>query len=144
MCQYSLNGQWNWLDTYLVEVAVGKLLARMSSLDTGAVDQNANLVSIGKDLGHERSNRFLRRQVGSVDKSLSSQLLDGLLCRVDSGIPLQSSCQHHTSPTQSPHEMTYLDKDDIGTSLGKTNCDGLANATGATSDESSLALKREE
>lgn len=40
--------------------------------------------------------------------------------------------------------MTYLNKDDIGTSLGKTNCYGLANATGATSDESSLTLKGEE
>lgn len=40
--------------------------------------------------------------------------------------------------------MTYLDQDDVGTSLGKSNCDGLANATGATSDESSLTLKGEE
>lgn len=40
--------------------------------------------------------------------------------------------------------MTYLDQDDVGTSLGKANCYGLANATGATGDESSLTLKREE
>jgi hypothetical protein len=115
----------------------------MSSLNTGAVDQDANLVSIGKNLGHEGSDRFLRRQIGSVDEGLSAQLLDSLLRRVDSGIPLQSSCQHHLF-SQSSHEMTYLDQDNVGTSLGKTNCDGLANATGATGYDGSLTLKREE
>lgn len=42
--------------TDIVEVLVGELLAGVSSLDAGAVDENANLVAVGEDLGNESAN----------------------------------------------------------------------------------------
>lgn len=42
--------------TDIVEVLVGELLAGVSSLDTGAVDEDANLVAVGEDLGDESAD----------------------------------------------------------------------------------------
>jgi len=38
---------------YFVEVRVGEFFARMSPLDAGAVDEDANLVAIGEDARYQ-------------------------------------------------------------------------------------------
>lgn len=45
---------------YLIEVAVREDFARVTSLNASTVDQDADLMTVGKDLGHKSSNRFLR------------------------------------------------------------------------------------
>lgn len=42
--------------TDIIEVLVGELLAGVSSLDAGAVDENTNLVAVGEDLGDESAD----------------------------------------------------------------------------------------
>lgn len=46
--------------THLVPVIVGKDFAGMSSLNTSAVDKNADLVTVCENLGNKCSDRLLR------------------------------------------------------------------------------------
>jgi hypothetical protein len=61
--------------SHLVEVAVWELLTRMSSLNTGTIDQDGDLVPIGQHLRRQLCNIFLRGQVRGVDECLAAQLL---------------------------------------------------------------------
>jgi hypothetical protein len=56
-----------WSLTDLVEVGIGKLLAGVSPLDAGAVDEDADLVAVGEDPRHQLRDIFGRAQVGCVD-----------------------------------------------------------------------------
>lgn len=80
--------------TYIVEVAVGEFFARMSALDTGTVDQNADLVSISQDLGSESGNLLLNSHVCGIDPCFSAEFLDGVLGGCDGGVSLREKrCQ---------------------------------------------------
>lgn len=137
--------------TDIVEVLVGELLAGVSSLDAGAVDENANLVAIGEDLGNESADGRGRGEVGGVDRGLAAELLNGLLGVGSGGVSLkeQSQCQglilvEARDDAPSVNGVTHLDQDDVGTSFGEANGNGLANATGATGDDGRVALEGEE
>lgn len=74
--------------THLVEVAVWEILAGMPPLDTRTGHKNADLVSVGEDLGSERRDLLRRRHVGRVDPRLATELLNGLFCLGDAGVAL--------------------------------------------------------
>lgn len=80
--------------TYIVEVAVGEFFARMTALDTGAVDQNADLVSISQDLGSESRNLLLYRHICGIDPCFSAEFLDGVFGGCDGSVSLREEwCQ---------------------------------------------------
>lgn len=57
-----------------------------------------------------------------------------------SGIALGGS----QNDASSVNGVTHLDQDDVGTSFGEANGNGLANATGAAGDDGRVALEGEE
>ena len=67
-----------WSRTHLVEVAVGEHLARVTALDACAVDEDADLVVIGQDLGGQGGDLVLGGEVGRVDPYFAAELLDGV------------------------------------------------------------------
>lgn len=73
---------------YLVKVAVGKLFAGVPALDTRAVDEDANLVAVGENLGRQGGNLFLDSHVGRVDPSLAAERLDKVFRLGDAGVAL--------------------------------------------------------
>lgn len=73
----------------LVEVAVGELFTGVTTLDAGAVDEDADLVLVGEDLGRESSNGFGDSHVCRVDPGFAAELFDGLLGFCDGCISLQ-------------------------------------------------------
>lgn len=80
--------------TYIVEVAVGEFFARVTALDTGTVDQNANFVTIGQHLSSQPSNLLLNSHVCGIDPCLSAEFLDGVLGCCDGGVSLrEEQCQ---------------------------------------------------
>ncbi len=76
------------VNNHLVEIAVGEFFARVSALNTRAVDQDANLVAVGKDLGREGGDLLLHSHVGRVDPSLAAQRLDQVFGLGDAGVAL--------------------------------------------------------
>lgn len=110
--------------TYGVEIGVGELLARVALLNTGTVDENANLVAVAKYFRHQGGDALLRAQVRGIDLRLAAKLLNGVSRR---GVG-----------------FVALDKQDVCSDLGEANSHGGTDTTGAASDESSVALKREE
>ena len=72
-------------DAHLVEVGVGKVFAGVSPLDAGAVDENADFVAVGEDLGNEPANVFGRAQVGCVDGGFATESVDRV-SRVRAGL----------------------------------------------------------
>lgn len=75
---------------HVVEVLVGELFAGVPSLDAGAVDEDADLVAVGEDLGDKPADRHRRGEVGRVDEGLAAELLDGFLCGGGSGVSLEA------------------------------------------------------
>lgn len=73
---------------YLIKVAVGKLLAGVPALDTRAVDEDANLVAVGENLGRQGGNLLLDSHVGRVDPSLAAERLDKVFRLGDAGVAL--------------------------------------------------------
>lgn len=52
---------------HLVPVAVGELMARVSSLDAGTVDEDVDPVAVAEDGGDEGGDGGLRGEVSGVD-----------------------------------------------------------------------------
>ena len=65
---------------YLVEIAVWKLFAGMTALDTGACDEDANLVAVGENLGRQGRDLLGVGHVGGVDPCFAAELFDGFFC----------------------------------------------------------------
>lgn len=62
----------------LVEVGVGEPVARVPALDAGAVDEDADLVAVGEDLGRELGDGGGGAQVGGVDGGFAVEGEDGV------------------------------------------------------------------
>lgn len=78
--------------TYIVPVIVGKLLASVSPLDAGAVDQNINLVASGGDFLGDVCDLLLHGKVSCEYPCLAASLFDGLFCRRRRGVSLCQLC----------------------------------------------------
>ena len=63
----------------LGEDIVGKGLAGVAALDAGAGDEDADLVAVGEDLGHEGGHLLWGGELCRVDPRPPAQLLDGFL-----------------------------------------------------------------
>lgn len=63
---------------HLGEVGVGEGLGRVSALDAGAVDEEADLVAVGEDAGDEGGDGGGGGEVGGVDCCLATEGLDGV------------------------------------------------------------------
>ena len=111
------------MSTHLIEVVVGKDLARMPALDTRTADEDADLVTVLEDLGDQRGDLVLDGEVGRVDPGLATELLDGVLGLGGLGVA--------------------LDEDDVCAGLGQGNGDGLADAPGAAGDKGCVAFEGE-
>jgi hypothetical protein len=61
----------------LVEVRVGELVGRVTTLDAGTGDEDGDLVAIGEDVGDNLCNGGLVCEVGCVDPDFTAELLDG-------------------------------------------------------------------
>lgn len=79
--------------TYIVPVVVGELLARVPPLDTGAVDQNVNLVASGGDVLGYVCDLLLHGKISCEYPCLAASLFDGLFCRCRRGVSLCQLCQ---------------------------------------------------
>lgn len=66
--------------TYLVKIGVWKLLTGMSPLDAGTIDQDADLVAVCEDLGHQLCYLVGRAEICRVDGGFPAQGLDSLEC----------------------------------------------------------------
>ncbi len=74
--------------SYLVEIAVGEFFAGVAALDTRAVDENANLVAVGENLGRQGGDLFLDSHVGRIDPGLAAEGLDKVFRLGDACITL--------------------------------------------------------
>ena len=60
----------------------------MSPLDAGAVDEDADLVVVGEDLGCESADLFGFGNVGGVDPGFAPEFFDGFFGFGDAGVSL--------------------------------------------------------
>jgi hypothetical protein len=74
---------------YLVEIAIGKLFARMAALDAGTCDEDANLVAVGENLGRKRRDLLGVGHVGGVDPCFAAELFNGFFCFGAAGVALK-------------------------------------------------------
>lgn len=138
-CVSVCGSSWEVPGTHLVEVIVGEFLAGMTTLNAGAVDEDAHFVAVGENLGRQGRDLFLDCHVGCVNPGLAAQGLDKVFCLCDTRIALPIVS---TLPQQISEVSSYLDEDNIRARFCQTYGDGLANASGAASDHGRVALKR--
>lgn len=86
-----------WVYTHIVPVTVGKLLARVSPLDAGAIDQNVHLVTSGGDVLGNVCDLLLDREISREDPCFAAGLFNGLFCRRRCGVSLSPREALHVS-----------------------------------------------
>jgi hypothetical protein len=126
----------------LVEVVVWELVAGVAALDAGAVDEDADLVAVGEDLGDQGGDAGGGAEVGGVDFRLAAELADLVSCGGDKFVTL--GVLGELEGVLWGIWETDLDEEDVCAGLSEANGKGLTNATGAAGDEGSLALEGEE
>lgn len=60
----------------------------MPALDAGAIDEDADLVAVGEDLGGEGRDLLLDSHVGRVNPGFAAELLNSFLCLGDTRVTL--------------------------------------------------------